>query len=230
MGGAMLLPLLWKRSALTLAMGASGGYIAARGAQGASPLEWGGLRHGRERVTRAVTIQASPEKVYAEWRKLDEMPRYFPILQEVRELDPQHSRWRMRVGGRTLEWEMEITEEHPGERVAWRSAPGSAVQEHGWVRLRKAPDERGTILEMTMQMAIPGAGALWSLLTPMGMHPEQIMREGLRRFKQWVETGEIATIEGQPHGARSAVAKLLPQFEPGHPKWAAEPERRTGTR
>lgn len=234
LGGAMLLPLLWKRSAPTLALGAGGGYIAWRAAQGSSPLPRGGLRRGMETVTRAVTIQATPEKVYAEWRKLEEMPRYFPVLQEVRELDRQRSTWRMRLGGRTLEWETEITEEHPNERLAWRSTPGSNVQEHGWIRLRKAPDERGTILEMSMQMAAPGAGALLSLLTPVGVHPEQIMREGLRRFKQWVETGEIATIEGQSHGARSPVARVLPHFEPGRPERAtrpaAEPVPRTGTR
>jgi uncharacterized membrane protein len=184
-----------------------------------------------ETVTHTVTIQASPEKVYAEWRKLDEMPRYFPIIQEVQELDRQRSRWRMQIGGRSLEWEREMTEERPNERMAWRSIADAPVRESGWVRLRKAPDERGTIVELSLQIAAPGV-AVVPLLTPFGVHPEQVAREGLRRFKQWVETGEIATIEGQPHGPRSPVAKLFPHFEPGHPKWAAhpaEPERRTGT-
>lgn len=234
LGGTMLLPLLWKRSALTLAFGAGGGYVAVRAAQGASPIAWRGPRRGMETITRAVTIQASPERIYAEWRKVEEMPRYFPVLQEVRALDPQRSKWRMRLGGKTLEWETEITQECPNERLAWRSVPGAGVQEHGWIRLKGAPDERGTILEMSMQLAAPGAGALLPLLTPAGIHPEQIMREGLRRFKQWMETGEIATIEGQSHGPRSPVAKLLPYFEPGRPQWAtrqaAEPVRRTGTR
>ena len=228
----MVLPLLWKRSALTLGLGAGGGYMAVRAAQGARPLPWGGPRR-MESVTRAVTIQAPPEKVYAEWRKLEEMPRYFPIVQEVHEIDRQRSRWRLQVGGRSMEWERELTEDRPHERMAWRSVADAPVRESGWVRMRKAPDERGTIVELSLQIAAPGAGAILPLLTPFGIHPEQIAREGLRRFKQWVETGEIATIEGQPHGPRSAVAKLLPHFEPGRPEWAthpAEPVRRTGTR
>lgn len=231
LGGAMLLPVLWKRSLATVALGGGGGYLIWRAAQGASPLsEW---RRGRLVAMRSVTIQASPEQVYSAWRHVEDMPKFFPELQEVRELDHRRSHWKMRAGGRLLEWEMEVTEDRPNELLAWSSAPGSNVDESGSLRLRKAPDGRGTVADLTLEFG-PPAGPLAMLLIPLGFHPEQVAREGLRRFKQWIETGEIATIEGQPHGPRSPLAKILPAFEPGHPRRvvmpAREPVPRTGTR
>jgi hypothetical protein len=59
-----------------------------------------------------------------------------------------------------------------------------------------------------------------------------MVREGLRRFKQWAETGEIATIEGQPEGPRSPMGKIARYLDPNPARRqartvAAEP--RTGT-
>jgi uncharacterized membrane protein len=42
-------------------------------------------------------------------------------VREVRQLDDRHLHWVAEIGGKREEWEAEITEQHPDERVAWKS-------------------------------------------------------------------------------------------------------------
>jgi hypothetical protein len=48
--------------------------------------------------------------------------------------------------------------------------------------------------------------------------PRQQMKAELRRFKQLIETGEIATIDGQPSGARSATVRWFQRIMPATKK------------
>lgn len=227
----MLLPLAWKRSPAAFSIAAAGGFLLWKAARGESPRESFSRRSARQITIHAVTIQASREEVYSAWRRLEDMSRYFPVLQEIRVLDSRRSQWKLRAGGREWTWEAEITEELPNERLVWQSGDASGMNQRGLLCLRDAPEGRGTILELTLEFSSPGG--LAALLAPIGLHPGQLVREGLRRFKQWMEAGEIATIEGQPHGPRSAMQPMLQRFQPGLPP-ASEmprrtPARRTGT-
>jgi hypothetical protein len=74
----------------------------------------------------------------------------------------------------------------------------------GRVEFKDAPGGRGTILHVSMQYN-PPAGSLGAAFAKLfGKEPGQEIREGLRQFKQMMETGEIATVEGQPSGRSSA--------------------------
>jgi uncharacterized membrane protein len=70
------------------------------------------------------------------------------------------------------------------------------------VHFRAGSPGRGTIVRVKLQYSPPagkvGAAVAWVF----GDAPQQVIREGLRRFKQLMETGEIATVHGQPRGAR----------------------------
>jgi polyketide cyclase/dehydrase/lipid transport protein len=45
-------------------------------------------------------------------------------VQSVQQLDDTHLRWIAEIGGKQEEWEAEITEQHPEERVAWKAIGG----------------------------------------------------------------------------------------------------------
>jgi hypothetical protein len=56
----------------------------------------------------------------------------------------------------------------------------------------------------------PPAGRLGAAFAMLfGEEPEQQIREDLRRFKELMEAGEIATTDGQPHGRRSKITTML---------------------
>lgn len=224
---------LLRRSWVSLPSGIAGGYLALRGVQEQRPgTEL--LRGGRRRDSRrAVLINCSAQELYSAWRQLRDLPRYFPRLESVTERDGRHSHWvaRSRVRGQ-LEWDCDITADEPGKRLAWRSGSDGGFEQEGEIRFLPGPPERGTRVELRWRHHLPGLMA--SLLAAAGEAPDQVAREGLRRFKQWMETGEIATTAGQPHGPRTRLAELAPVFSPAPPRPGPAPVEsgwgeRTGT-
>lgn len=153
------------------------------------------------RLDHAVTIGRPREELYRHWRKLENLPGIMTHLEEVTETSPTRSRWRAKAPlGTHVEWEAEITDDQPGERIAWRSVEGSTVANSGRVEFRDAPADRGTELAVRIEYA-PPAGALGEAAAHvLGEVPRRQIPEDLRRFKRRMEAGEIPTTEGQPSG------------------------------
>jgi uncharacterized membrane protein len=77
--------------------------------------------------------------------------------------------------------------------IAWRSLAGADVDNAGSVRFVESPGGRGTELKVTMDY-IPTAGVVGQSLAKMiGQDPKGQLREDLRRFKRFMETGEVPT-------------------------------------
>jgi len=149
------------------------------------------------RVEEAVTINKPIEEVYRFWRNFENFPRFMRHLESVRVLDERHSRWRANgPAGYSVQWDAEMVRDVEEEWIAWRSQPRSDVDNHGSVRFKRAPGARGTELRVQLEYHPPagalGRGIAWLF----GEEPDQQIREDLHRFKQLMETGEIALSEG----------------------------------
>jgi uncharacterized membrane protein len=148
------------------------------------------------RVEEVTTINRAIEEVYRFWRNLQNLPRFMRHLESVEVIDARRSRWRATgPAGRTVEWEAEIVQDVPDEWIAWRSIQGT-VPNSGSVRFQRAPGARGTEVRVQLQYRPPagrlGRGIAWLF----GESPEQQIHEDLHRFKQLMETGEIAISDG----------------------------------
>jgi uncharacterized membrane protein len=111
--------------------------------------------------------------------------------------------------GTRLEWDAEIVEDRPGTLIAWRSREGAQVPNAGGVRFEPAPGGRGTRVTAELTYQPPGGHAGALVAKVLGRDPALQLREALRRFKQLMETGEIATTEGQPSGRRTSIVRRL---------------------
>lgn len=151
----------------------------------------------------AITIKASPDEVYAYWRDLEHLPTFMYHLESVEASDGQRSHWVAKGPvGATVEWDAEITEDVPGQRIAWRSLEGGSVETSGNVRFQAAPGDQGTEVHVELDYSPPG-GVLGSLAAKLfGEEPNQQLGDDLRRLKQVLETGEIARSAGSPLGSR----------------------------
>jgi uncharacterized membrane protein len=152
----------------------------------------------------ATTINAPPETVYAAWRDLTRLPQFMYHLESVTNVDDRRTHWVAKApAGTTVEWDAEITEDAPGSRIAWRSMEGASVENRGVVELVAAPGGRGTEVHVMIEYT-PPAGALGSAVAKLfGEEPAQQVSDDLRRFKQLMETGEIARSDGSPRGTRT---------------------------
>jgi len=163
----------------------------------------GGKRvSGPVEVHQAITINRPAEELYRYWRDFRNLPRIMSHLESVQVEGNGRSHWKAKApAGMTIEWDAEVTEDRPNERIAWRSV-GGHMDNDGSVRFVPAPGGRGTEVHVTMHYDPPG-GALgrWAARL-LGESPEQQVYDDLRHFKQVMETGEVVLSEGSFDGSR----------------------------
>jgi uncharacterized membrane protein len=152
----------------------------------------------------AITVNASPQEVYAHWRDFERLPTFMYHLKSVCTTGDGRSHWVANApGGASVEWDAEITEDVPGQVIAWQSVDRASVANTGSVRFRPAPADQGTEVYVDIRYALRG-GALGAAVAKLfGEEPNQQLSDDLRRFKQIVETGEIARSDGSPQGTRT---------------------------
>ena len=101
-----------------------------------------------------------------------------------------------------------VTVYRPREEVErlWRSSeyrPEYIAETDAAVTFKDAPGDRGTEIHVDLQHAAKG-GRLGEVVQKLvGSAPLPKVKEDLRRFKQHVETGEIARSDGAPEGQRA---------------------------
>jgi uncharacterized membrane protein len=221
LGGAALTVFGLKQRSMAGAMiAASGGALIYRGATGYCPgyaaagvnrvdprsestrSALGG-RHG-VRVTQAVTINRTPEELYAFWRNPQNLPQFMTHLVSVHSIDDRRSHWVVKApAGRTVQWTAEIINEVPNQLIGWRTLSDADVVSAGSVHFKPAGPGRGTEVLVVMQYSPPGGKAGAALAWMLGHEPSQTILEDLRRLKQITEAGEVPTIKGQPRGRQS---------------------------
>ncbi|QDX25740.1 SRPBCC family protein [Sphingomonas suaedae] len=145
-------------------------------------------------VGRTVTINRPREELFAYWRDFTNLPTFMDNLVSVEMLDGDRSRWIVKApGDKTVEWTSAITEERDGEMIAWASEEGADIPNSGRIDFRDAQGDRGTIVTATI-LYDPPAGIIGKVIAKMFQREPAIQaRRDLRRFKQLMETGEIAT-------------------------------------
>ena len=149
-----------------------------------------------ELVGRTVTIARPREEVFEFWRDLSNLALFMENIESIRVIDAQRAHWIVKgPGGETVEWDSIIDEERSNELINWTTTPESSIKHTGRVEFRDAPGGRGTQVTATILYDAPG-GKLGTLIAKLFQRePKVQVRRDLRRFKQFMETGEIATAE-----------------------------------
>ena len=188
-GGALLLMGLRKRGVLGLGMAAVGGYLAYRAATGNDPVMAAAGLSGNAVaakpifVEHSVVIDRPAQAVYDFWRKLENLPQIMSHLESVTALDEKRSRWVAKAPlGTHVEWEAEIVNDKPGQRIGWHSLPGATVDNAGSGQFESLPSG-GTRVHVALSYR-PPAGPLGAAVAKLfGEEPSQQIAEDLQKFK-----------------------------------------------
>lgn len=203
-GGAMVLAGLNQRSLRGVILAATGGGLLYQGINQNSTLKQVEEVMGLDSAIRAektVTINRSAEDLYQFWRQLENLPSFMGHLKSVTAIDERRSHWVANAPlGQAVEWDAEIVSDEPGRLIAWASAEDALVPNSGFVRFQPAVGDRGTEVKVVIEYEPPGGALAAAIAKLFGEEPEQQIGDELSRFKQLMETGEIATVEGQPDG------------------------------
>jgi uncharacterized membrane protein len=139
-------------------------------------------------VRYGVTINKSPDEVYAFFRKLERLPQVFEHLESVAETG-NTVRWVARLpSGGTVSWDTRIIEDRPGEVFAWQSVEGAPIQVRGRVTFTRAPGRNATEVRVEKQLGAASPEVIDVLLE---LFAKDLLERDLRRFKQVMETGEV---------------------------------------
>ena len=147
----------------------------------------------KEVTGRAVTINKPVGEVYRFFRDFSNLPQFMENVVSITVADERQSHWVVKApGGKTVEWDAVVTDEAQDRYIAWESQPGADVPNSGRVDFRDA-GQRGTVVTATITYD-PPFGVVGKIIAKMFQREPAIQaRRDLRRFKQLMETGEIAT-------------------------------------
>jgi uncharacterized membrane protein len=177
---------------------------------GSVPAVRSSRKGGSMELTATTTVRKPPPEVYEFWRDFKNLPTFMAHLEEVRVTGGGTSHWAASAPfGKNVEWDAEIVDEAPGEKIAWRSTGDADVPNAGTVRFELAPDGQSTEVHVLLTYDIPGGSLGKTVAKYFGEEPHQQLDDDLRRLKQVLETGEVVRSDGAPWGKQAR--KEFPQ-------------------
>ena len=141
------------------------------------------------RIEQAVEIAVPVSTAYNQWTQFEDFPHFMEGVKSVTQTDDTHLHWVAEVAGKEKEWDAEITEQHPDERVAWNATSGA--ENAGVVTFHRVSDESTRV---TLQMDVDPEGMVENVGTALGFL-ERRVKGDLERFKEFIES------RGQETGA-----------------------------
>lgn len=209
-GGNMDRALTLLGGALTLYGLASRGLIGAAAKTVGAGMLWSEMRDardpshsGRERrrtvdIQKTLFVDAPVGRVYDFWTDYENFPLFMSNVREVQDLGGGRSHWIVRgPGGFPIEWDSVLTEQVPGETLAWRSRPGSMLENAGTVRFRA--EGAGTRVDLRLCYHPPAGGAGQAVAELLGADPRAKLNEDLGRLKAMLE----GVNRSETHGGES---------------------------
>jgi uncharacterized membrane protein len=157
-------------------------------------------------VEQSIELEVPVRVAYDQWTQFESFPKFMEGVDEVRQLDDTHTRWRTTVAGRQEEFDAEITEQHPDERVAWHATSGPSHA--GVVTFHRLSDTRSKIM---LQLDVEPEGVVEKVGAALGVLGHRTKGD-LERFKTLVESRQDATGD---YRDEASVDDGMPKPPPG---------------
>lgn len=132
-------------------------------------------------VTQSIEVDSDVRTVYNQWTQFEEFPRFMEGVEKVEQIDDRHVRWHVDIAGIDREFEAEITEQTPDQRIAWRSRTGA--DQGGVVTFHALNDDQTRV---TLQMDFDPEGFVEQAGDKLGIVSMRVKGD-LERFKEFIE-------------------------------------------
>jgi uncharacterized membrane protein len=151
-----------------------------------------------ETIEKTIEIEAPLNRVYNQWTQFEKFPEFMEGVEEVKQLDDKHLHWVAEIAGKKKEWDAEITEQVPDQRIAWRSTSGAINA--GMVNFR-TKDQGHTMV--TLQMNYEPEGATEKTGDALGAVSRRVEGD-LKRFRDFIQhrTTETGAWRGEIRGGK----------------------------
>lgn len=133
-------------------------------------------------VEQSVEVDVPIRTAYDQRTQFESFPQFMGGVERIVQVDDTHTRWTTSIGGVEREFDAEITEQHPDERVAWRSTDGTTHA--GVVTFHRIDD---TTTRLMVQIDWQPEGLAEKAGAVVGVDDRQVKAD-LARFKEFIET------------------------------------------
>ncbi|MYZ36335.1 MULTISPECIES: SRPBCC family protein [unclassified Streptomyces] len=133
-------------------------------------------------ITDSVDVTVPVHTAYNQWTQFEEFPQFMEGVEQITQLDARHNRWITSVAGVRREFDTEIIDQIPDERVAWRTVSGEVKQE-GVVTFQRLGDAHTRV---HLAMIVEPTGMAEKAADMVGIIDHRAKGD-LRRFKQFIE-------------------------------------------
>lgn len=137
-------------------------------------------------IEKSVTVNVPVKTAYNQWTQFEEFPKFMEGVEEVRQMGDKKLHWRTNIGGKQKEFDAEITEQVPDQRIAWRSRSGA--KNGGVVTFHKLNDRETRIM---LQMEYEPEGMMENVGDAIGIASHRIAGD-MNRFKEYIESRRVA--------------------------------------
>lgn len=176
------------------------------------------------KVEQTIDVDVPLRNVYDQWTQFEEFPNFMEGVENVRQIDDRHCHWQTKVAGVRREFDTEIVDQLPDQRIAWRTTGGD-VQQIGVVSFQPL-DEAHTRVRLAMD--VEPTGMAEKAADAMGILDRRVKGD-LKRFKGFIEEhgdatggwrgrlrpGEVDSPAGTPTGMSSEKGPESMREAPG---------------
>ena len=148
-----------------------------------------------ETIKETIDVNVPATTAYDQWTQFEQFPTFMEGVESVVQIDETRLGWAANIGGARREWQAEIVEQVPDQKIAWRATSGNGP--NGLVVFEPlGPDS--TLV--TVEMSYEPDGLMEQLGAKAGLDSRQVGAD-LKRFKQLVETtgAETGAWRGEVH-------------------------------
>jgi uncharacterized membrane protein len=133
-------------------------------------------------IIKSIEVNVPVKTAYNQWTQFEEFPKFMEGVEQVKQIDDKRIHWKANIGGKTEEWDAEITEQIPDQRVAWTSKGGA--MNAGLVTFSPLADAKS---KLTLEMEYVPNGAVEKTGDALGLITQRIEGD-LNRFKDFIES------------------------------------------
>jgi uncharacterized membrane protein len=149
-------------------------------------------------VEKSIVVDVPVRTAYNQWTQFEEFPHFMEGIESVRQEGDKHTHWRANIAGKDVEWDADITEQTPDQRVSWRSTTGA--HNAGTVSFQSEGSDQTRVM---LRLEYEPEGFFENIGSALGFVDSRVQSD-LERFKEFIESrgSETGAWRGEIHGSQ----------------------------
>ena len=133
-------------------------------------------------IEQSVDVEVPVRTAYNQWTQFEDFPRFMEGIEEVNQLTDTKLHWVAKIAGARREWDAQITEQTPDQRIAWKATSGA--QNDGVVTFHRIDDSHTRVM---LQLDFDPEGFVEKAGDMLGVVKARTHGD-LDRFKEFIES------------------------------------------